>query len=68
MSRPKVAGSEHGQAAVEYAAVCAVLIVIAVAIGALWRFGAGGGFQEIAQSHASHALESDGGMLDVLLY
>lgn len=63
-----LADGEKGQASVEYAAICAALIVIAVACGALWRFGAAGGFADAALDHASHSLEAQGGIVDALLY
>lgn len=59
---------EEGQASVEYAAIGVALIVVVVACGALWRFGAQDGFAQIAQDHASHMLEARGGLVDVLLY
>lgn len=61
-------GAESGQASLEYAVVCAALIVIVVACGALWRFGAGDGFSDIALRHASHSVEAQGGIVDALLY
>ncbi len=59
---------ESGQASVEYAALTVALIVVVVACGALWRFGSSGGFGRLAQSHASHAIEAEGGLIDALLY
>lgn len=59
---------ESGQASVEYVAIGVAIIVVVVACGALWRFGSEGGFARVAQSHASHAIEEAGGLVDVLLY
>ena len=59
---------ESGQATVEYVIVGAALIAVIAACGSLWRFGSQGGFERVAQSHASHALEAQGGLVDVLLY
>lgn len=61
-------GDDSGQSTVEYAAVGAALIAVVIALGALWRFGSGGGLQELVQIHASHAIEAEGGVIDVLLY
>lgn len=61
-------GAESGQTSLEYAVVCAALIVIVVACGALWRFGADGGFSDSALRHASHSIEAQGGIVDALLY
>lgn len=60
--------SENGQTSVEYAALTVALIVIVVACGALWRFGSEGGFSRLAHQHASHAIDTEGGLVDALLY
>ncbi len=62
------AGREDGQASVEYAAIGVALIVMIVACAALWRFGEQGGFAQVSQEHASHSIEAQGGLVDVLLY
>ncbi|MBS7406069.1 MAG: hypothetical protein ACI4OC_02290 [Coriobacteriales bacterium] len=67
MGRPRYL-AESGQASLEYAAVTAALLVVAMGLGALWHFGSEGGFGLIARAHASHALASQGGVIDVLLY
>ena len=67
MGRPRYL-AESGQASLEYAAVTAALLVVAMGLGALWHFGSEGGFGLIARAHASHALAAQGGVIDVLLY
>lgn len=59
---------EGGQATVEYVIVFAALLTVVAACGALWRFGASGGFFSAAQESSSHALGQIGGVIDVLLY
>ena len=63
-----IADRETGQASVEYAALTVAMLMIVIACGALWRFGSDGGFARLAQSHASHAIEAEGGLADALLY
>lgn len=59
---------ESGQATVEYVAIGVVLVALIAACGTLWRFGSEGGFARVAQVHASHAIDAQGGLVDVLLY
>lgn len=59
---------EDGQASVEYVAVGVALVALIAACAVLWRFGSEGGFLRIAQSHASHAIDAEGGLVDALLY
>ena len=59
---------ELGQATVEYALVGVVLLAMIVALGALWRFAAGGGLSELIGASSSHALGTVGGLLDAILY
>lgn len=66
--RLRVFEGESGQASVEYVAIGIALIVVIAACGSLWRFGSAGGFARIAQNHASHAIDAEGGLVDVLLY
>ena len=65
---PRFLQGESGQATVEYVIVGAALIAVIAACGSLWRFGSQGGLEKIAQSHASHAIEAQGGLVDALLY
>ena len=60
--------AEAGQASLEYLVVGVVLIAMIAALGALWRYAAGGGFAQLAASAGSHALDDVGGVADPLLF
>ena len=60
--------AEAGQASLEYLVVGVVLIAMIAAMGALWRYAAGGGFAQLAASAGSHVLDDVGGVADALLF
>jgi hypothetical protein len=61
--------SQSGQSTVEYAIVCAALLCVVVALGALMNVVRDGVFVEHAKTSASHSVEdSAGGFTDVFSY
>lgn len=58
-----------GQSTVEYVIVLGAFLVVAIALGALWRAMDGGTFIEHVLSAASHHVQSSaGGAIDAFLY
>ena len=53
----QITKNQDGQSTVEFAIVTAAIIVIVVALGAIWRLGDEGIFVDHAVSSASHHLE-----------
>lgn len=59
---------ERGQATLEYMLTGLMLIAMIGALGALWRYASDGGFSQLLQASASHALAEAGGVADALLF
>lgn len=57
-----------GQSTVEYAVVLAASMAMVLGLGALWKLGAQGRLQELAEQAASHVVQSLGGFRDILLF
>lgn len=68
--RPRFLRSEDGQATVEYLIVGVMVMLVVVALAAMWHLASDGVFARHATSAASHAVDSvDLGVIgDVFLY
>lgn len=64
----KVARENMAQATLEYVLVMAAFLSVIIGLGTLWRFGALGELQALAQSAASHLVETLSGLRDICLF
>lgn len=58
----------QGQSTLEYALVLGAFMVLILALGALWRLGAKGELQRLAESASSHIVDSLFGVFDIVMF
>lgn len=61
-------GECEGQSTFEYALVLGTFLCVAMALAAIWRAGAQGQLQTLAQQAASHVLASLSGVRDIVMF